>query len=114
MSLPVGVSYLIRGPALVLASASRIVLGETLAHSPPLGVDPCGMCSGLRNTQLSLASPQPSGCDPELTGLAGTPSLCSLQSLTAKGIGESFGLAAVLASELSCVARLSARSCVRR
>ena len=50
--MPVGVGYLIHGPALVLASASLTVLGETLAHSPPVWVAPCGMCSGLRNTPL--------------------------------------------------------------
>ena len=47
--------------------------------------------------------PQPSGCDPELTGLAGAPLLCSLQSLTAKEIRRVVRPCyAVLASELKC------------
>ena len=55
VSIKSHLSYLIHGPALVLATALRTVLGETLAHSPTVGVAPCGMSSGLRNTPLSLA-----------------------------------------------------------
>ena len=40
---------------------------------------------GVYRTYFRNQPTQPSGCDPELTGLAGTPSLCSLQSLSAKG-----------------------------
>ena len=40
------------------------------------------------------ASPQPPGCDPELTGLAGPPSLCV--SLISKNTGESLDRIAVL------------------
>ena len=90
----------------IVGAPTRGILGAPILRifgAPILGI--------FRFTYTGYSLPHPARGDPELTGLAGGPSLCSPQSLTAREIRQVVRSASLCSSQSLDASRPRARRC---